>query len=75
MVFQRLNYLECPAYTFTQLNCKMDNLIELKIFIEKHNGINDIRYKQMDEIEFPNLKELTICLRHGDIEFFKIEFS
>ena len=67
IVFQKLNYLQCHAYTFTQFNCKMDNLIELEIW----SWIDDeqvIHYKQMDEIEFPNLKKLTISLGVGEIK-------
>ena len=75
IIFQRLNYLGCTLYTFTQLNCKMDNLIELDIWSWFNNGRRDIRYKQMDQIEFPNLKRLTIDLEDGQLKLFsKLNF-
>ena len=76
MVFERLNYLSCTLYSFTQFNCKMDNLIELEIWSWIDDGEMDfLQYKQMDQIEFPNLKRLTISLCAGELKLIsKLNF-
>ena len=74
-IFQRLNYLRCTLHTFTQFNCKMDNLIELEIWSWNIDEQINIQYKQMDQIEFPNLKRLTIDLEVGEMKLFsKLNF-
>ena len=57
-VFQRLNYLKTNYNQFVELNCKMDNLIKLKLSFDDDYYPIDNHLKQMDEIEFPNLKML-----------------
>ena len=73
-VINRIKYLEINFKDFTYLNCKMDNLIDLK-FILSYNGID--QFNQMDSIEFPNLKRLSIDLKMSSYQFnaiSKLEF-
>ena len=66
--FEKINYLEINFKDFTDLNCKMDNLIELKLSMSQ-NAIGSKRFKQINQIEFPNLKRFSIEMLMNSSQF------